>query len=113
MNCIVWFDGEKWQACIDDSFTNNFPNLEKLKVLTNFDNEQEIFYDPKSDKGFTVSEDGNSMQILYPFEDHATIVTHIAAANFPHNPESNGLAPGAQIISMNVLKIEEAVKNYI
>uniref|UniRef100_A0AC34FUZ4 Peptidase S8/S53 domain-containing protein n=1 Tax=Panagrolaimus sp. ES5 TaxID=591445 RepID=A0AC34FUZ4_9BILA len=82
-----------------------------MKVLSNFDDDQEIAYISKSELiyGVDISDDGNLIQIFFPYDNHATLVSHVAAAYFPDNPESNGLAPGAQIISMHAFKFEEAV----
>uniref|UniRef100_A0A914P5Y6 Peptidase S8/S53 domain-containing protein n=1 Tax=Panagrolaimus davidi TaxID=227884 RepID=A0A914P5Y6_9BILA len=109
VDCIVWFDGEKWQACINTSFSTN---LIHMKILTNFDGEYEIAYLPNNwPYCVYVHDEGNSLQILRPPDDHGTLVSHVAAAYFPDNPKSNGLAPGAQIISIRYSgDIEKDVK---
>uniref|UniRef100_A0A914P5X2 Peptidase S8/S53 domain-containing protein n=1 Tax=Panagrolaimus davidi TaxID=227884 RepID=A0A914P5X2_9BILA len=109
VDCIVWFDGEKWQACINTSFSTN---LIHMKILTNFDGEHEIAYLPNNwPFCIYIHDEGNSLQILRPPDDHGTLVSQVAAAYFADNPKSNGLAPGAQIISIRYSgDIEENVK---
>ena len=95
-DCVVWHDGNTWRACIDTSYSGDLSNA---TVLTSFKENQEygLFFDKVS---FTVkiSNDGNFLSIIVCKDDHVTTVTQVAAANFPENPENNGLAPGAQVI---------------
>lgn len=108
LDCIVWFNGQKWQACLDISFGKN--NLDSNKILTN--------YRDKHDYGFllndiayciTIQNNGNLLEIFVCNDFHGTIVANTAAANFPTEPQRNGLAPGAQIVSMNVMCASENV----
>lgn len=50
----------------------------------------------------TIHYDGKLLEICVPSHPHATHVASIAAANYQNEPEKNGLAPGAQVISMNI-----------
>uniref|UniRef100_A0A914XYC3 Peptidase S8/S53 domain-containing protein n=1 Tax=Panagrolaimus superbus TaxID=310955 RepID=A0A914XYC3_9BILA len=101
IDCIVWFDGRKWCACIE-----TYANLEEAKILTNFRDEHDysILHLDKLEMSYciTVHNDGNLLEIFMPYGDHGTIVTQTAAAHFPENRDSDGLAPGAQIIFMSI-----------
>ena len=44
----------------------------------------------------------NLFQIVSMCSSHGTHVASIASAHFPDNPELNGLAPGAQIVSITI-----------
>uniref|UniRef100_A0A914PDC8 Peptidase S8/S53 domain-containing protein n=1 Tax=Panagrolaimus davidi TaxID=227884 RepID=A0A914PDC8_9BILA len=104
VDCIVWNDGEKWCACVIDKFTDDLKNA---KVLTNFFDEHDygILHFPNEEKisySVTISNDGNLLQIITRTSDHGSDMAQLAAANFPNEAEKNGLAPGAQIISMIV-----------
>uniref|UniRef100_A0A914Q3D0 Peptidase S8/S53 domain-containing protein n=1 Tax=Panagrolaimus davidi TaxID=227884 RepID=A0A914Q3D0_9BILA len=56
----------------------------------------------------TVKSDGNLLEIYSAYDNHGSVISQIAAANFPKNPEKNGLAPGAQIVAMSVIGPENA-----
>uniref|UniRef100_A0A914NZ10 Peptidase S8/S53 domain-containing protein n=1 Tax=Panagrolaimus davidi TaxID=227884 RepID=A0A914NZ10_9BILA len=108
VDCIVWFDGEKWKACLDTSLTGD---LENVKVMSSFCENQE--YSFISDKCivsycFNISENGNLLNICVPNGSHGTHVAHIAAGHFLGSPEKDGLAPGAQIISLSIGDLREA-----
>uniref|UniRef100_A0AC34FCF8 Peptidase S8/S53 domain-containing protein n=1 Tax=Panagrolaimus sp. ES5 TaxID=591445 RepID=A0AC34FCF8_9BILA len=103
IDCIVWFDGDKWNACIETLEGK----LERAKVLTSFRDSHEygIFISNEFEIAYciTVHNNGNLLEIFMAYKNHGSIVAQIAAANFPKNPDQNGLAPGAQIIAINVL----------
>uniref|UniRef100_A0A914QJ58 Peptidase S8/S53 domain-containing protein n=1 Tax=Panagrolaimus davidi TaxID=227884 RepID=A0A914QJ58_9BILA len=111
IDCIVWFNGEKWCACIE----TYKKDLEKAKILTNFCDEH--VYGILDFKGneivycISVKNDGNLLKIFTRYLDDGSNIALIAAAHFPDNPKQDGLAPGAQIISMNVL--DPGIKNSV
>ena len=47
-------------------------------------------------------EDGNLLEIVSMPSAHGTHVASIAAAHFPDNPDKNGVAPGAQLVSITI-----------
>lgn len=49
-----------------------------------------------------IYEDGNLLEISRASSDHGTHVASIIASNFPNEPEKNGIAPGAQLISITI-----------
>uniref|UniRef100_A0AC34G2D2 Peptidase S8/S53 domain-containing protein n=1 Tax=Panagrolaimus sp. ES5 TaxID=591445 RepID=A0AC34G2D2_9BILA len=111
VDCIVWFDGEKWRACIN---TTGDDDLENAKVLTNYSDEHEFgFIAEKISYCIKIQNDGNLLELFIANDDHGGTVARIVAANSPGEPEKNGLAPGAQIVSMKVdglPSLEKAVR---
>uniref|UniRef100_A0AC34G4L2 Peptidase S8/S53 domain-containing protein n=1 Tax=Panagrolaimus sp. ES5 TaxID=591445 RepID=A0AC34G4L2_9BILA len=100
IDCIVWNDGKKWRTCLDTSLSKN---LDEIKVLTNFRDEHEYsFIFEEISYCITIEDEGNLVKIFVSPHDHGSCVANIAAAHFPGEPKRDGLAPGAQIISMNI-----------
>lgn len=102
LDCVVFNDGEYWQAVID---TDEDGDLADEKVMTNyrllrqwstFSTEDLLNY------AVNIYDDGNLLSIVTDIGSHGTHVAGIVAANFPDQPELNGLAPGAQLVSVKI-----------
>ena len=101
-DCVVFHDGEDWRAAID---TDEDGDLGDEKLLTNFRKERE--YGTFSDLdllNFAVNiyDEGDTLSIVVDCGAHGTHVAGIVAANYPDQPELNGIAPGAQIVSVKI-----------
>ncbi|CAF0707859.1 unnamed protein product [Brachionus calyciflorus] len=101
-DCIVWNDGDTWRACID---TTEKGDLENCKVLTNYKDSFEygtFSYIDMLNYSVRILPDEKILQIVTDSSSHGTHVASIATGYYPDNPELNGVAPGAQIISIKI-----------
>ena len=101
-DCVVYRDGKTWRAIID---TDEDGDLEDEKSLTNYREDRE--YGTFGDEdllNFAVNiyDDGNLLSIVTDCGAHGTHVAGIVAAHYPNQPELNGIAPGAQIVSIKI-----------
>lgn len=101
-DCLVFHDGKTWQAVVD---TDEDGDLIDEKVMTNFrgDRQYATFGD-EALLNFAVNiyDDGNLLSIVTDCGAHGTHVAGIVAGRFPDQPELNGVAPGAQIVSVKI-----------
>ena len=101
-DCIVFHDGETWRAAIDTDEDGDF-NDEKL--LTNYRLEREFSTFGEKDLlnyALNIYRQGNLLSIVTDCGSHGTHVAGIVAAHYPEQPELNGIAPGAQIVSVKI-----------
>jgi len=101
-DCVVFHDGKVWRAAID---TDEDGDLTDEDLMTNFRLERQ--YDTFGDEDLlnyavNIYEDGDILSIVADSGAHGTHCAGIVAANFPDQPERNGLAPGAQLISVKI-----------
>lgn len=101
-DCVVWHDGTNWRVIVD---TNRNGDLGDDLVLRpygvagefgTFDSSTNATY------GVQVYEEGDLLSIVTMSGAHGTHVASIASSNFPDAPERNGIAPGAQILSIKI-----------
>ncbi len=101
-DCVVFHDGEMWRAVID---TDEDGGLADEVALTDFHKERQFatFSEP-SQLNFSVNvyEDGKRLSIVTVCGEHGTHVAGIVAAYEAEHPERNGVAPGAQIVSVKI-----------
>ncbi len=101
-DCVVFHDGTTWRAAIDTDGDKDFSDE---KALTNFRDERE--YGTFSDVdllnyALNIYGEGDVLSIVADAGAHGTHVAGIVAANFPDQPELNGMAPGAQIVAVKI-----------
>ena len=101
-DCVAFHDGQTWRAVVD---TDEDGDLADESLLANFREERQFApFGADTQLNFSVNifEEGNLLSIVAVCGDHGTHVAGIAAACFPDQPDRNGLAPGAQIVSVKI-----------
>ena len=101
-DCVVFHDGKVWRAVVD---TDADGDLAEEKAMTNYRDElQWSTFGGGAELNFGVNifEQGNRLSIVADGHPHGTHVAGIVAGNFPGQPELNGVAPGAQIVSIKI-----------
>lgn len=101
-DCVVFHDGTVWRAVID---TDEDADLADEKALSTYRLAQEwaTFSDEaRLNYGINVYDAGKRLSIVVDCGAHGTHVAGIVAAHYPDKPELNGVAPGAQIVSVKI-----------
>ncbi|KAI8339132.1 hypothetical protein BC941DRAFT_422188 [Chlamydoabsidia padenii] len=102
LDCVLFFDGQDWRAVID---VKESGDLRGQPALADYRKELKYHTFGEEDLlNFSVNiyEDGNILSIVTLSGSHGTHVAGITAANFPDDPTLNGVAPGAQIVSLRI-----------
>ena len=101
-DCVVFHDGSTWRASIDTDGDGDFGDE---TTLTNFRAERQYATFGETDLlnyVLNIYDQGNVLSIVADAGAHGTHVAGIVAAHFPDQPELNGMAPGAQIVSVKI-----------
>ncbi|KAL1917361.1 uncharacterized protein VTP21DRAFT_5017 [Calcarisporiella thermophila] len=99
---VVFHDGETWRVVVD---TMENGDLRTQKPLTDFRKEREFSRFTNQDLlSFSVNiyDNGDLVSIVTMAGSHGTHVASIVAACHPEEPALNGMAPGAQIVSLKI-----------
>nr|CAI5846072.1 unnamed protein product [Callosobruchus analis] len=101
-DCILFHDGDKWVCCVD---TSDDGDLSKCPLIGEYSVTHQYAPLTKQDKmnfSINVHDGGNVLELVGVCSSHGTHVASIAAGYFPQSPEQNGVAPGAQIVSLTI-----------
>ncbi|XP_047544698.1 tripeptidyl-peptidase 2 [Vanessa atalanta] len=101
-DCVLFHDGTVWRACIDTSETGD---LSSGPFLGEYSVTQEHSHLTPLDEmtvSINVHDEGNTLEVVGMCSTHGTHVAAIAAGYFPDEPDKNGVAPGAKIISLTI-----------
>ncbi|CAN5159311.1 hypothetical protein BH23VER1_BH23VER1_03290 [soil metagenome] len=101
-DCVVFGDGDVWRAVVD---SDEDGDLTDEALLTNFAFElgHGTFQDGSlMNYAVNVYDEGKLLSIVVDSGMHGTHVAGIVGAYFPDQPELNGVAPGAQIVSVKI-----------
>jgi len=101
-DCVVFHDGKQWRGAVDTDEDGSFDdeqamtNFRVAREFTRFDDVSLLNF------GVNIYEDGDVLSIVADSHPHGTHVAGIVAGHYPEQPEWNGVAPGAQIVSVKI-----------
>lgn len=101
-DCILFHDGEEWRAAVDTDEDGDFSDEQTLlefrraRQHAQFDSVSQVSF------GVNIYDDGRVLSIVTESNDHGTHVAGIVAGHNSEHPEWNGVAPGAQIVSVKI-----------
>eukprot|EP00123_Amoebidium_parasiticum_P017924 comp24032_c0_seq1/m.43017 comp24032_c0_seq1/g.43017 ORF comp24032_c0_seq1/g.43017 comp24032_c0_seq1/m.43017 type:complete len:1277 (-) comp24032_c0_seq1:73-3903(-) len=101
VDAVVFHNGTHWKACL----VSPRQDLAEAKVMGEYRFNQEYAAFSEGDMmnySFNVYAGGNVLSVPICCSPHGTHVAGIVAAHNPDNPAMNGVAPGAQIVSINI-----------
>ncbi len=101
-DCVVWFNGKDFQVIVD---TDEDGDLNDEKVLRPFGVAGEfgtLSDEEASTFAVQVYEEGKLLSLVTVDGSHGSHVASIASAHFPAEPHRDGIAPGAQILSVKI-----------
>ncbi len=102
VDCVVFHDGDRWQAAIDSSGTGD---MSCIDPMTDFRHAQQYRTFSEMDAcnySVNIYDEGKTLSIVVDSGSHGTHVAGIIAAYHPDQTECNGVAPGAQLVSLKV-----------
>ncbi|KAJ1920455.1 hypothetical protein H4219_001292 [Mycoemilia scoparia] len=102
LDCISFHDGENWRAVVD---TTTDGDLRDLPLMTDYSKEHQVTHLLKRFEFYysvNFYDDGDVLSIVTVVGSHSTHVAGIIGAHDPNDSAMNGVAPGAQLISLKI-----------
>ncbi|CAM9301659.1 unnamed protein product, partial [Chrysoparadoxa australica] len=105
LDCIVWNDGQDWCAVVgvaSDDGENALPQQEPMLDFQKKYQHRRFGEVDSFNYGIHIHDEGKILSIVVDAGAHGTHVAGIVSAFYPDAPECNGVAPGAQIVSLKI-----------
>ncbi|CAG8454666.1 15829_t:CDS:10 [Acaulospora morrowiae] len=102
LDIVTFYDGADWRVVVD---VDESGDLRGQPPLTDYRKERQYHTFSQEDMlNFSVNiyDDGDTVCIVTASGSHGTHVAAITAAHHPDEPALNGIAPGAQIVSLKI-----------
>ncbi|KAJ2472554.1 hypothetical protein GGI02_001498 [Coemansia sp. RSA 2322] len=102
LDCVVFHDGEQWRAAIDTAESGDLSEAAALGAykltgdVGQLSKRQLLYYT------LNFYDDARTLSIVASVGSHSTHVAGIVAAHHPDEPQNNGVAPGAQLLSLMI-----------
>ncbi|XP_026317866.1 tripeptidyl-peptidase 2 isoform X2 [Hyposmocoma kahamanoa] len=101
-DCVLFHDGTVWRACIDTSEAGELLAGVCLGEYSATHEHSHLTALDEMTVSVNVHEDGSVLEVVGLCSTHGTHVACIAAGHFPDEPDKNGVAPGAQLVSLTI-----------
>ncbi|CAK1602567.1 unnamed protein product [Parnassius mnemosyne] len=101
-DCVLFHDGEVWRACIDTSENGDLASGLLLGEYSVTHEHAHLTAIDEMTVSINVHDDGQTLEVVGMCSTHGTHVAAIAAGYFPEQPERNGVAPGARLVSLTI-----------
>uniref|UniRef100_A0A182IWH8 Tripeptidyl-peptidase 2 n=1 Tax=Anopheles atroparvus TaxID=41427 RepID=A0A182IWH8_ANOAO len=99
-DCVLFATSDGWMAVIDNTEKGDLENA--VHVLEYTRSHQMVNLDDYLSVSINVHDEGNVLEIVGMCSSHGTHVASIASGYHPENPELNGVAPAARIVSLTI-----------
>ena len=101
-DCVVWSDGKHFHTIIDTDEDGDLSDEKPLRPYGIAGEYATLSEEEASTFAVQVYEEGNLLSIVTVSGSHGSHVASIASAHFPDEPHRDGIAPGAQILSVKI-----------
>uniref|UniRef100_A0A8W7PUW9 Tripeptidyl-peptidase 2 n=2 Tax=gambiae species complex TaxID=44542 RepID=A0A8W7PUW9_ANOCL len=99
-DCVLFPTKEGWMAVIDTTEKGDLENA--VHVLEYTRSHQVVNLDDFLSVSINVHDEGNVLEVVGVCSSHGTHVASIASGYHPDDPELNGVAPAAKIVSLTI-----------
>ena len=102
IHCLVFHDTDRWQAVVDTTGTGDMSTLQPMTDFRHLQQYRRFSDEDAFNFGVNIIDNGTVLSIVTDTGAHGTHVAGIVSAYHPDQPECNGVAPGAQIVSLKI-----------